>query len=59
MSDTEKIKRISDLLNEHQWDDISQDEFEQQFEKTTISDIKDALWEFNCFVTDVCDILNA
>lgn len=58
MTDTEKIKRITKLLNDLSLDDISRDHLETELMNTSINEIIEFIWELYCFASDVCDTLN-
>ena len=58
MTAEEQIKRITELLNDLSLDDVSREEYEKQIMKQSLNDIIDELWEFYCFVEDVCNTLN-
>lgn len=58
MTAEEQIKRITGLLNDLCLDDLCYEEYEKEFMKATINDLKDELWIMYCFANDVCDTLN-
>lgn len=58
MTAEEQIKRITQILREHDFRDFTRESMDDEIELSTISDIKDAMWEYYCFVSDVCDTLN-
>lgn len=58
MTPEEQIKRITKLLNELSLDEITYEEFEEEFLKGSINDIKEEMWLLYCFANDVCYTLN-
>lgn len=61
MTPGEQVKRIIKLLNELSLDEITYEEFEEEFLKGLINDTKEEmwlLWLLYCFANDVCDTLN-
>jgi hypothetical protein len=58
MTAEEQIKRIAELMNELDLADMTRTEFEEEFPKQSINDIKDEMWRMYCFVSDVCYTLN-
>ena len=58
MTEQEKIKKISELLNNLGLADISKEEFDEEILNCRINEIKEELWRLYCFVEDICDVLN-
>ena len=58
MTNSEKIERIERILKENAFDDLTQEELFANFERATITEIKEALWKLYAFMADVCDTLN-
>ena len=58
MTDTEQIKRITQILREHDFVTFTKEELFNEVEDSTISEIKDAMWEYYCFMSDVSDTLD-
>ena len=58
MTDTEQIKRITDLLNDLNLDSMTREELESELMDCTFNDIKEEMWRLYCFASDVCDTLN-
>lgn len=58
MTAEEQIKRITGLLNDLALNDMGYEEYEAEFMKQSVYDIKAELWSLYCFAGDVCDILN-
>ena len=58
MTDKDKIKKISKLLNDLGLADISKEEFDKGILDASINEIKEELWRAYCFVEDICDVIN-
>ena len=59
MTDTEKIKRITELVNDLALTDSTREDLESGMEtECTFQDLKEAMWRLYCFASDVCDTLN-
>lgn len=58
MTDTERIERITKLLNELGLEDMTREELEKEIEGHSIKGIKYDAWRWYCFISDVCDTLN-
>lgn len=58
MTAEEKIQRITRLLNDMALDDMCRDEYEVEFMKQSVNDLKDEMWRMYCFASDVCNTLN-
>ena len=58
MTAEEQIERITQILREHSFNTFTKDELFDEVDNSTISEIKDAMWEYYCFMSDVCDTLN-
>lgn len=57
MKAEEQIKRITKLLNDISLDTITRTEFEEEFPKQSINEIKDEMWQLYCFASDIRDTL--
>lgn len=58
MTAEEKMQRITVLLNELDLVDMSREEYEAEFMKQSVNDLKDEMWIMYCFASDVCNTLN-
>lgn len=58
MTDHKKLKEIEKYLNTLAVADMTKEELEKSIEKTSIIEIKALIWEWYCFISDVCEILN-
>ena len=58
MTDTEKIKRITNLYKDIDLVDITHEKFEKLIYDESINDVISTLWHYYCIVRDVCDTLN-
>lgn len=59
MSDEERIKRITKILIESDFDTYTREELFKEIDNSSINEIKDCIWELYCFMSDVCEILNS
>ena len=59
MSDEERIKRITTILIEGNFDAYTQEELFKEIDNSSINEIKNRIWELYCFMSDVCEILNS
>lgn len=59
MSDEERIKRITKMLTESDFDAYTQEELFKEIDNSSINEIKDCIWELYCFMSDVREILNS
>lgn len=58
MTDHKKLKEIEKCLNTLAVADMTKEELEKSIDKTSIAEIKVLIWEWYCFISDVCEILN-
>ena len=58
MSNAERIKKIEKYLNTLGVPEMNHEEFCKKLEKKSFNDIKDIGWEWYCFISDVCEVLN-
>lgn len=58
MTAEKKIQRISELLNDMALADMRREEYEAEFMKQSVNDLKDEMWRMYCFASDVCNTLN-
>lgn len=58
MTDHKKLKEIEKCLNTLSVEDMTKEELEKSIEEKRITEIKDLIWEWYCFISDVCCILN-
>lgn len=58
MTDYKKLKEIEKCLNSLAVADMTKEELEKSIEEKRITEIKDLIWEWYCFISDVCVILN-
>ena len=58
MTDHKKLKEIEKCLNTLSVEDMTKEELEKSIEKTRFTEIKELIWEWYCFISDVADILN-
>ena len=58
MTDKEKIERMTKILNEADFIEVTKDDFMDGFESCTIAELKESMWKLYCFMSDVCDTLN-
>lgn len=58
MTDHKKLKEIEKCLNTLAVASITKEELEKSIDKTSINEIKILVWEWYCFISDVCEILN-
>lgn len=58
MTAEERIKRITGLLNDLDLDAMCYEEYETEFMKQSVNNLKDEMWRLYCFASDVCDTLN-
>ena len=59
MTDTEKIKRIEELLNDLDLIACTKEELKNKMVKDcTFKELIDGMWLLYCFASDVCDTLN-
>ena len=58
MTAEQQIARITEIIKEHDFDDVTKAEFEEAFEHMTIVEIKENMWELYCFMSDVVDTIN-
>lgn len=58
MTAEEKIKRITELVGDLDLvSNITQDEMIDELHKCTFFDIKEMLWRFYCFASDVKEVI--
>ena len=58
MTDHKKLKEIEKCLNTLAVASMTKEELEKSIENTCITEIKTLIWEWYCFISDVCEILN-
>jgi hypothetical protein len=58
MTDTERIERITKCLNDLGLAEMTRDELVQKIRNLSIAEIEDLMWDWYCFIGDVCDTLN-
>ena len=58
MTDHKKLKEIEKCLNTLAVADMTKEELEKSIEEKRITEIKALIWEWYCFISDVCEILN-
>lgn len=58
MTDTEKIARISEMLEEFDFCDIDEEDFENEIMEQTLSATRDELWALFCLVSDLIELVN-
>lgn len=58
MTDKERIDRISKLLNELDFAEVTHEEYKESIYYESVNDIVSTLWRLYCFVSDVRDTLN-
>lgn len=58
MTDYKKLKEIEKCLNTLAVADMTKEELEKSIEEKSIIEIKALMWEWYCFIADVCEILN-
>lgn len=58
MTDHKKLKEIEKCLNTLAVASMTKEELEKSIENTRITEIKELIWEWYCFISDVCEILN-
>lgn len=58
MTDHKKLKEIEKCLNTLSVASMTKEELEKSIDKTSINEIKILVWEWYCFISDVCEILN-
>ena len=58
MTDHKKLKEIEKCLNNLTVVSMTREQLESSIEEKSIIGIKSVVWEWYCFISDVCDILN-
>lgn len=58
MTDTERIKRITECMRKLDLAEMTRDELIQEVRDLSIAEIEDLMWDWYCFIGDVCDTLN-
>jgi len=58
MTTEQQIARITEIINENHFTELTKAEFEVTFEYRTIAEIKESMWELYCFMSDVVDTIN-
>lgn len=58
MTDHKKLKEIEKCLNNLTVVSMTKEQLEKSIEEKSIIEIKSVIWEWYCFISDVCDILN-
>lgn len=58
MTAEEQIKRITECMRKLDLATMTQDELIQKVRDLSINEIEDLMWDWYCFISDVCDTLN-
>lgn len=58
MTAEEQIKRITECMRKLDLDEMTRDELIQKIRDLSINEIEDLIWDWYCFIGDVCDTLN-
>lgn len=58
MTDTEKIKRIEELLNDLDLADMSRNELWRELKSLSFDEIEEEMWHWYCFISDISNVVN-
>lgn len=58
MTTEQQIARITEIINENDFAEVTKAEFEEAFDDMSITEIKETIWKLYCFMSDVVDTIN-
>ena len=57
MTTEQQIARITKIIKENDFAEVTEAEFKEAFEHMTIAEIKESIWKLYCFMSDVVDTI--
>lgn len=58
MTPEQQIARITEIINENDFAEVTKAKFEEAFNDMSIREIKETIWELYRFMSDIVDTIN-